>query len=229
MQLNLFEPTDLEAAPGVAMALDFGTSAEPDPITEARSYRAQMDADPSLTPESIARTDGTSAERVRSRLSLLTLLADIQHWIKIGNLPPAYAAMMVGLDAYNQRKALLSFTDTPKMTLLKFKVITDALHAKQRAAQPATLFTPATVTVTTQDLDTDPADIGAWEGEGGAVLPEQSNDPVTPEPEPEFEDIDTSHDCLNCGGEGWDWDTDAPCTRCDGFGIDPESPKWVNR
>ncbi len=172
MQLNLFEPTDLEAAPATAVMMDFGASAEPDPITEAMDYRAQL-TDPTQTPESIARTLRISAERVRGRLSLLTLLPEMQHWVKHGKLPPAYALLTVGLDAYHQRKAFLAYADASRMTLAQFKAVTDPLHAKQRAAQPATLFTPATVTVTVQDLDTDPADIGAWEGEGGAVLPEQ--------------------------------------------------------
>jgi len=168
MQLNLFESTDLEAAPGTAIMMDFGASTEPDPITQALDYRERIDK--RQDPQDIARDEGISVQRLHERLSLLTLLPDIQHWVKIGNLPPAYAALMVGLDAYNQRKALLSFTDTPKMTLLKFRTITNAMHAKQRAAQPLDLFA---ATIVTEVIDTDPVDTSAWEGEGGAVLPEQ--------------------------------------------------------
>jgi ParB family chromosome partitioning protein len=78
---------------------------DPSPLEEAAGYRAVIDGH-GFTPADVAGRVGVPAERVKRRLSLLTLSDEVRHYLTSGQLPVGRAERMAGLDANRQHLAL---------------------------------------------------------------------------------------------------------------------------
>jgi ParB/RepB/Spo0J family partition protein len=103
-----------------------------DPIAEGRAYKARV-ADHGWNTAQIAATAGVSEGRVRDRLALLSLTADIQHLVASKQMPIGHALVIAdaGLDANRQRIALKVFNSSASMPLLRFREIVNELLAQQ--------------------------------------------------------------------------------------------------
>jgi ParB/RepB/Spo0J family partition protein len=80
---------------------------DPSPLEEAAGYRAVIDGH-GFTPGDVAGRVGVPAERVKRRLSLLTLSDEVRHYLASGQLPVGRAERMAGLDPNRQHLALAS-------------------------------------------------------------------------------------------------------------------------
>lgn len=79
--------------------------ADLDPIEQAKAYASRM-AGRSLTAAELSSRIGIPAARIRDRVRLLSLDADIAHLVSIGDLGLELAGMMVELDHNRQHLAL---------------------------------------------------------------------------------------------------------------------------
>jgi len=79
----------------------------------------------------IAQVAGVSEERVKNRLSLLTLVPEVQHLLKYGNFPIGHAEAMTCLDTNRQRIAVRVYSQSRGMTLPLFRQLVNQLYAEQ--------------------------------------------------------------------------------------------------
>jgi ParB family chromosome partitioning protein len=99
------------------------------PIEEANAYAKRIAA--GATVEDVAVTAGVAAFRVRWRLDLLTLAADIQPLVNSGALATGYARTMCGLDTNRQHLALKALQHDLNMTAGEFRSVCAHLRADQ--------------------------------------------------------------------------------------------------
>lgn len=101
------------------------------PIEEADAYRVRMD-EFGWSEADVAQAAGVSIERVRRRLSLLSLIGDVQHLVGTGHMPVGHAEAMVELDVNRQTIAVRIFREARNgMPLVMFKGIIGQLLEEQ--------------------------------------------------------------------------------------------------
>lgn len=79
----------------------------------------------------IAQVAGVSEARVKSRLSLLDLVPEVQHLLRFGNFPIGHAEAMTCLDNNRQRIAVRVFTESGGMPLPLFRQLVNNLFTEQ--------------------------------------------------------------------------------------------------
>lgn len=92
------------------------------------------------TEEEAAQAAGMSVERVRSRVALLVLPDDIQHFVKIGSFPLGHAACILDLDKDRQRIAMRAFNSAKSMPLSRFQELVAGLREDMLAESQMSLF-----------------------------------------------------------------------------------------
>lgn len=100
------------------------------PIDEARAYAKRMQQFGWTTAEVAGRAKVT-AQRVRSRLTLLELIEDVQLLVKSGQLALGYAEAMTDLGPNRQFKAVRYFSEARRPALAEFKALCGELLAEQ--------------------------------------------------------------------------------------------------
>lgn len=110
-----------------------------DPIAEAKAFQVRVEKF-NWSDAEIAKAAGLSVERVRSRLKLLALPDDIQHFVKIGQFPLGHAACIVDLDKDRQRIALRAFNSAKSMPLGRFQEIVTGLRNAMLEESQMTMF-----------------------------------------------------------------------------------------
>jgi ParB/RepB/Spo0J family partition protein len=108
-------------------------------IAEAQAYQARIEKF-GWTMEKVAEVAGVSAERVRSRIKLLKLADDVQHMVKIGQLPLGHAMAMENLDINRQRIALRVFASAKHMPMARWQEIINELYSQQVSESQMSLF-----------------------------------------------------------------------------------------
>ena len=103
-----------------------------DPIDEAHAYARRMDRF-GLTVDEVAEQAGVTTIRVRFRLKLLSLRADVQNLVRSDNLSIGYAQILAdaNLDANRQMLAVASLRDNPRATTGWFRGIVNGLLEQQ--------------------------------------------------------------------------------------------------
>jgi ParB family chromosome partitioning protein len=109
------------------------------PIEEAHAYAERMDRF-GWGIGDLVRVSGKNARHIEKMLSLLQLAEDIQHYVKIGQFPVAYAIKIIELDKNRQRIAIRAFNSTPSMSQYKWSDIIGKLADDQASENQASLF-----------------------------------------------------------------------------------------
>lgn len=109
-----------------------------DPIDEANAYQDWCDA--GGTVDDLAAEIGKRASFIRSRISLLGLIDDIQHLISTGQIWTSFAQKLTTLDENRQNVAMLAFSRNPKMSLGEWDALVSQLKADQNAEAESPLF-----------------------------------------------------------------------------------------
>jgi ParB/RepB/Spo0J family partition protein len=99
--------------------------ADLNPIDEARAYQSRLDKF-GWTIEHLAEVASVSEEKVKSRIKLLNLAPDVQHFVAMGSLPLGHAGLMADLDTNRQRIALKIY-NAGKVSLTQFRGIVGQL------------------------------------------------------------------------------------------------------
>ena len=120
---------DDEAASAIMLAENTGR-ADLNPIEEAQAYQSRIERF-DWTPEQIADIAGVSAELVKRRVSLLSLVPDIQHMISFGHLPIGHAEAMTRLDRNRQLLAIRVLREKENVPLRVFRQIVNQLLEEQ--------------------------------------------------------------------------------------------------
>jgi ParB/RepB/Spo0J family partition protein len=100
------------------------------PMDEARAYSKRMQQFGWSTAEVACRAKVT-AQRVRSRLTLLELIEDVQLLVKSGQLALGYAEAMTDLDHNRQVIAVRYFSEAKRPNLTEFKRLCGELLSEQ--------------------------------------------------------------------------------------------------
>ena len=122
------EMSDEQAS--MVMLIENLQRADLNPIEEARAYRKRIDQF-AWSVDSVAQTAGVSAELVRSRLALLSLVDEVQHLVARGQMPVGHAGALAELDANRQRIALRVYRQSKNMPLADFRTVVGSLLREQ--------------------------------------------------------------------------------------------------
>lgn len=127
---------DDETASGLMLAENTGRQ-DLNPIEEAEGYQQRIERY-GWDVAKVAQVAGVSSELVNSRLRLLKLAPDVQHFVKHGQLPLGHGEMLHRLDANRQRIALRIYNSAGSLSAVRFKEIADELYQQQcdEAATP---------------------------------------------------------------------------------------------
>lgn len=111
------------------------------PMEEATAYRARQQLF-GWDIDMLAQTAGKSPDHVQARLLLLELTEDIQHYIRTGAFPEAYAVKLAEarLDTNRQRIALDVYNKATAMSLYRWHTVIQELTAQQQAEKQMPLF-----------------------------------------------------------------------------------------
>jgi len=109
------------------------------PMEEAQAYSERMKRF-AWGIGDLVRVTGKNARHIEKMLSLLKLTEDIQHYIRIGQFPVAFAVGIIELDKNRQRMALRVFNSTPTMSQYRWKDIVGKLAEDQASENQAPLF-----------------------------------------------------------------------------------------
>ncbi len=120
---------DDEAASAIMLAENTGR-ADLNPIEEAQAYQSRIERF-GWSPERIADIAGVSTELVKRRLSLLSLVPDIQHMVAFGHLPIGHAEAMTRLDRNRQLLAIRVLREKENVPLRLFRQIVNQLLEEQ--------------------------------------------------------------------------------------------------
>jgi ParB family chromosome partitioning protein len=131
------ELSDEEAA--AIMLVENTGRVDLDPIAEANAYQIRIDKF-EWTVAKIAEAAGVNAERVRSRLKLLKLADDIQHYVRILQFPIGHAELLVDLDKNRQRIAIKVFNSAKSMPLSRFREVVAELVRQQAEESQIDMF-----------------------------------------------------------------------------------------
>lgn len=134
----LVRELDDEQASAMMLAENTGRK-DLNPMDEANAYQRRVERF-GWSTERIAAAAGVSVKRVDDHLMLLTLVSDVQHFVKTGAFTLKFALMLVELDSNRQRIALRAFSTDPKMTLIKWREIVAQLNAQQAAESQISMF-----------------------------------------------------------------------------------------
>lgn len=132
--VNIRAMTDEEAAE--VMLVENVNREDLNPIDEAKGYQKRQ-REHSWDVARLASVTGYSQDRIRRRLSLLSLLEEVQDLVIKGHLDVAYAEKMAELNAAGQRAALQLLTKSPDITLFAF---TNARNQILEEQSKASLF-----------------------------------------------------------------------------------------
>jgi ParB/RepB/Spo0J family partition protein len=110
-----------------------------DPIAEAKAYSIRIEKF-CWSVATIAGAAGVSAERVRSRLSLLKLTEDIQHYVRVKQFPIGHAELITELDNNRQRIAVRVFNSAKAMPLSRFREVVAELVKQQAEESQMDMF-----------------------------------------------------------------------------------------
>lgn len=101
------------------------------PMDEAGAYQKWVTLGASV--EEIARETNKKPAHIRKMLSLLELCADVQHLVKTGQLPAAYAFAMAELNEWSQSQAVKALGNCSRMpTLADWRKVCGELLASQQ-------------------------------------------------------------------------------------------------
>jgi len=128
---------DDETASAIMLVENTGR-ADLNPIEEAQGYQERIERF-DWDVAKIAQVAGVSSETVHSRLRLLKLAPDIQHFVKHGQLPIGHAEMLHKLDANRQRIALRIY-NAGSLSAARFKDVVDELYMQQMEETAMPLF-----------------------------------------------------------------------------------------
>lgn len=135
IKAEVHDLTDREAAD--LMLAENTNRVDLNPMEEAEAYHLRKKRF-KMPMDEIAEKAGRSVEHVKNRLSLLSLIDDLQHLVRHGLLPIGHAECLTPLDANRQRIAYRILTEAKNgLTLRQFRHIVNDLLAEQ---QSQTLF-----------------------------------------------------------------------------------------
>ncbi len=134
----LVREMDDEQASAIMLAENTGR-VDLNPVEEAEAYQSRVTRY-GWDVARIAEVAGVSPQRVKSRLDLLRLVPEIQHFVKIGQFPDNYALCLLDLDNNRQRIALKMFNRAPSMPMLRWRDIVNQLLTDQQAEKQMGLF-----------------------------------------------------------------------------------------
>lgn len=134
----LVRAMDDETASAIMLAENTGR-VDLNPVEEAEAYQARITRF-GWSVAKVAETAGVSVMRVRNRLDLLTLVTDVQHFVKIGQFPDTYALLLRDLDGNRQRIALRLYNRAPSMPLMRWRDLVSQLWEQQQAESQMGLF-----------------------------------------------------------------------------------------
>jgi ParB/RepB/Spo0J family partition protein len=120
--------TDEEAS--AIMLMENISRKDLDPVDEAQAYQKRVDQF-AWSPTEIAAKCGVSVDRVKKRLKLLKVRADILHLVRSGNFPSGHAEALSVLDHNRQIIAARPLIEGQNISLRQFKGIVDKLYAEQ--------------------------------------------------------------------------------------------------
>lgn len=129
--------SDEEAA--AIMLVENTSRVDLDAIAEAEAYQVRAERF-GWDEARIAETAGVSLARVRERMRLLGLASDVQHLVKIGQLPMGHALLLTDLDVNRQRIAVQVFAKAQHMPLSRWREIVCQLVQQQADDQQISLF-----------------------------------------------------------------------------------------
>jgi ParB/RepB/Spo0J family partition protein len=122
---------DLSDEEAAAIMLAENTSrADLDPIEEASAYASRI-AQFGWDPARCGQVAGVSEDLVKRRISLLRLVAEVQHLVKHGHMPVGHAEAITDLDPNRQRIAMRIFRESKAMPLATFRHIVSQLLEEQ--------------------------------------------------------------------------------------------------
>ncbi len=104
--------------------------ADLDPLEEARAYRSRMDRF-GYSVADLAREANVPSERIRKRLSLLSLTDDVARLVSRRLLPLSFAYCLTPLDSNRQLLAIRAYQSSP-LTLEQFRALTSRLYGEQQ-------------------------------------------------------------------------------------------------
>lgn len=131
IKAEVHELTDRETAD--LMLAENTNRVDLNPIEEAEAYHLRKTRF-KMSLEEIADKAGRTLEHVRNRLSLLSLIPDLQHLVRFGNLPIGHAEALTPLDANRQRIAYRIYSESKTgLTLRQFRHIINDLLAEQQS------------------------------------------------------------------------------------------------
>lgn len=153
------ELSDEEAS--AIMLVENTSRVDLDPIAEGNAYQVRQDKF-GWSADKIAKTAGVSVSRVNSRLKLLSLTEDIQHYVKSGNFPLGHAQAIITaeLDNNRQRIALRVYNSAASMPLLRFRDVVGRLSAEQTTESQMGMFALETVLIQEVEADSTTASSG---------------------------------------------------------------------
>lgn len=131
------ELTDEEAS--AIMLVENTSRVDLDPIAEASAYASRIELY-GWTRERVAETAGVSVERVRQRLSLLKLADEVQHLVKVGQMPLGHAVLLEELDINRQRIAVTVYREAKVMPLSRWREVLATLLEQQMAESQMSMF-----------------------------------------------------------------------------------------
>jgi len=120
---------DDEEASAIMLAENIGRK-DLDPVDEAQAYKKRAEKFGWDALE-ISKRCGVSSARVKRRLSLMNVRADILHLVKSGQFPVGHAELLSVLDHNRQMIASRPLINGTPITLKQFRQIVDQLQAEQ--------------------------------------------------------------------------------------------------
>jgi ParB/RepB/Spo0J family partition protein len=125
----LVKEMDDETASAIMLVENTGR-ADLNPIEEGQAYEARRRRF-GWDDEKIARIAGVSVGLVKRRISLLSLVPELQHLVANGHFPLGHAEVLVGLDTNRQRIAARIYRESNGMPLRIFRGVVNQLLEEQ--------------------------------------------------------------------------------------------------
>ena len=151
-------------------------------IEEANAYSTRIDAF-SWSEERVAEAAGVTVGHVRSRMSLLSLSAEIQELVARDVFKPDFAALLCDLDANRQHFAMTVWRDKPTMNLTCWRRVVAEYRAEQASESQMDFLQLAAMTETIKARPDATkgknAPTGGWRGQGAPAPRMRTKDNIS--------------------------------------------------